>query len=146
MSTDPSRFLQCVRLSPFAILPTRGSESAVGFDLYSAYSITVEPSSHAVVLTDLSFKFPLGCYGRIAPRSGLAIKHMIDVGGGVIDPDYRGNVGIVLFNFGKSPFYISRGDRVAQMICEKAEFPELQLVSSLDCTNRGDSGFGSTGV
>lgn len=137
--------LQCTRLSPYAIFPTRGSDCSVGFDLYSAQTLTIEPASHAIVFTDLSFKFPDGCYGRIAPRSGLAAKYMIDVGAGVIDPDFRGNVGVVLFNFRNEPFHISRGDRIAQLICEKAEFPTLEIVDSLEETGRGSGGFGSTG-
>ncbi|AFC40560.1 dUTPase [Goose adenovirus 4] len=143
MSSGPT--LQCMRLTPFAIFPTRGSAGSVGYDLYSAQNLTIEPHCHSVVFTDLSFKFPYGCYGRIAPRSGLAAKFMIDVGAGVIDPDFRGNVGVVLFNFSDKRFHISRGDRIAQLICEKAVFPSIQIVDSLEDSERGSAGFGSTG-
>lgn len=145
MSSGTDTALKCVLLSPYAIAPTRGSDCSVGFDLYSAQTISIAPASHAVVYTDLSFSFPPGCYGRVAPRSGLAAKYMIDVGAGVIDPDFRGNVGVVLFNFSNNYFHVSRGDRIAQLICERAEFPKLQLVASLDKSNRGSLGFGSTG-
>ncbi|XP_038961577.1 deoxyuridine 5'-triphosphate nucleotidohydrolase isoform X12 [Rattus norvegicus] len=80
-----------------------------------------------------------------APRSGLAVKHFIDVGAGVIDEDYRGNVGVVLFNFGKEKFEVKKGDRIAQLICERILYPDLEEVQTLDNTERGSGGFGSTG-
>lgn len=98
------------------------------------------------MLTDLAVEVPAGCYGRVAPRSGLAAKHHIDVGAGVIDEDYRGNVGVVLFNHGAEPFVVQRGDRIAQLICERCVLPELLEVDSLDETQRGAGGFGSTGT
>uniref|UniRef100_A0A8B9GDD9 Deoxyuridine 5'-triphosphate nucleotidohydrolase n=1 Tax=Amazona collaria TaxID=241587 RepID=A0A8B9GDD9_9PSIT len=81
-----------------------GSARAAGYDLYSAYDCDIPPMGKAVVKTDIQVALPSGCYGRVAPRSGLAAKHFIDVGAGVIDEDYRGNVGVVLFNFGKETF------------------------------------------
>uniref|UniRef100_A0A8C3WJ97 Deoxyuridine 5'-triphosphate nucleotidohydrolase n=1 Tax=Catagonus wagneri TaxID=51154 RepID=A0A8C3WJ97_9CETA len=96
--------LRFVRLSEHATAPTKGSERAAGYDLYSAYDYTVMPMEKAIVKTDIQIALPSGCYGRVAPRSGLAAKHFIDVGAGVIDEDYRGNVGVVLFNFGKEKF------------------------------------------
>lgn len=81
-----------------------------------------------------------------APRSGLAWKHSIDVGAGVIDADYRGPVGIVLFNFSDVDFAVKRGDRIAQMILERIETPEVAEVDDLDPTERGVGGFGSTGI
>lgn len=89
---------------------------------------------------------PAGCYGRVAPRSGLAAKHGIDVGAGVIDEDYRGNIGVVLFNHGKEAFEIKRGDRIAQLICERIVYPVLEEVEKLTETVRGAGGFGSTGT
>ncbi|XP_073921992.1 deoxyuridine 5'-triphosphate nucleotidohydrolase, mitochondrial isoform X3 [Castor canadensis] len=80
-----------------------------------------------------------------APRSGLAAKHFIDVGAGVIDEDYRGNVGVILFNFGKEKFEVKKGDRIAQLICERIFYPEIEEVQVLDDTERGSGGFGSTG-
>lgn len=88
---------------------------------------------------------PEGCYGRVAPRSGLAIKFAIDVGAGVVDADYRGNLSILLFNFAPQEFNLKKGDRVAQLICEKILRPELEEVEKLDETERGDKGFGSSG-
>ncbi|XP_046689241.1 deoxyuridine 5'-triphosphate nucleotidohydrolase, mitochondrial-like [Homalodisca vitripennis] len=98
-----------------------------------------------MVKTDLKIMLPEGCYGRIAPRSGLTWKNGIDVGAGVIDEDYRGDVRVILFNHSDEPFTIEAGDRIAQLICEKIYYPELEEVQELDETNRGSGGFGSTG-
>ena len=81
-----------------------------------------------------------------APRSGLAWKHSIDTGAGVVDADYRGNVGVILFNFSEIAFEVKAGDRVAQMILERIMTPEVEEVDSLEETVRGAGGYGSTGV
>ncbi|XP_060734478.1 deoxyuridine 5'-triphosphate nucleotidohydrolase, mitochondrial [Tachysurus vachellii] len=137
--------LKFVKLTEHATTPTRGSAKAAGFDLYSAYDYTIAPMDKAIVKTDLQIAVPSGCYGRVAPRSGLAAKHFIDVGAGVVDEDYRGNVGVVLFNFGKETFEVKKGDRVAQLVCERICYPDLQELETLDETERGAGGFGSTG-
>lgn len=137
--------LRFVRLSEHATAPTRGSARAAGYDLYSAYDYTIPSMEKALVKTDIQIAVPSGCYGRVAPRSGLAVKHFIDVGAGVIDEDYRGNVGVVLFNFGKEKFEVKKGDRIAQLICEQILYPDLEEVQTLDNTERGSGGFGSTG-
>ena len=105
------KILRCVRLSKHAQIPTRGTYRAAGHDLYSAYDYTISAGGQVLVKTDLQIAMPPGCYGRIAPRSSLAHPHGIDVGAGVIDPDYRGNVGIVLFNLGQHDHTVKRGDR-----------------------------------
>ena len=140
------------RLSEHAILPTRGSEYAAGLDL-SAAATTVIPANggRAVVPTDLRLACPTGTYIRIAPRSGLAVKHGIDVGAGVVDADYRGPVGVVLFNFGTEDFCVQRGDRIAQAILEHISVPseiiDVPLDESLPILGeRGEDGFGSTGL
>ncbi|ALA62392.1 dUTPase [Turkeypox virus] len=102
-----------------------------------------------LVMTDIIIDIPEGLYGRISPRSGLACNHFIDVGAGVIDRDYRGNIGILLFNFSKDVFYVNKGDRVAQLIFEKIAHPEIRevkTVEELSITERGGSGFGSGGL
>ncbi|NWZ43279.1 DUT protein, partial [Brachypodius atriceps] len=137
--------LRFTKLSENAFAPSRGSARAAGYDLYSAYDCVIPPMEKAVVKTDIQIALPSGCYGRVAPRSGLAAKHFIDVGAGVIDEDYRGNVGVVLFNFGKETFEVKKGDRIAQLICERIYYPELEEVEALDDTERGEGGFGSTG-
>ncbi|XP_043841517.1 deoxyuridine 5'-triphosphate nucleotidohydrolase, mitochondrial isoform X2 [Dromiciops gliroides] len=137
--------LRFARLSEHATAPSKGSARAAGYDLYSAYDYTIPAMEKALVKTDIQISLPPGCYGRVAPRSGLAAKHFIDVGAGVIDEDYRGNVGVVLFNFGKETFEVKKGDRIAQLICERVFYPELEEVQGLDDTERGSGGFGSTG-
>jgi len=117
---------------------------AAGLDLKSAY-ITIPAFEKRLVETDLAILVPPGCYGRIAPRSGLALHHHISVGGGVIDADYRGNVCVILFNHSSTPFQIRRGDRVAQVICEKIVYPEICEVQALGDTECDTGGFGSTG-
>ncbi|KAI9095208.1 dUTPase-like protein [Phlyctochytrium arcticum] len=134
------------RLSDKARLPTRGSAHAAGYDLCSAKALVIPPHSRAVVPTDLSIAVPADTYGRVAPRSGLAVKHFVDVGAGVIDADYRGPVGVVLFNFGENEFKIEEGDRIAQLVLERIVTPEVVEVESLSETVRGAGGFGSTGV
>ncbi|XP_065544510.1 deoxyuridine 5'-triphosphate nucleotidohydrolase, mitochondrial isoform X1 [Lathamus discolor] len=142
---EPPARLRFTKLSENAFSPSKGSARAAGYDLYSAYDCEIPPMGKAVVKTDIQVALPSGCYGRVAPRSGLAAKHFIDVGAGVIDEDYRGNVGVVLFNFGKETFEVKKGDRIAQLICERIYYPELEEVQALDDTERGEDGFGSTG-
>ncbi|GAA5864247.1 hypothetical protein JCM1840_006713 [Sporobolomyces johnsonii] len=133
------------RHSDQARIPTRGSALAAGYDLYSAEDKTVPARGQALINTDLSIAIPEGTYGRIAPRSGLAVKHSITTGAGVIDADYRGIVRVLLFNLGDNDFELKAGDRIAQLILEKIVTPEPQEVASLDETVRGAGGFGSTG-
>ncbi|KAM3310331.1 hypothetical protein ACQJBY_031177 [Aegilops geniculata] len=138
--------LKVKKLSDKAILPSRGSALAAGYDLSSAVETVVPARGKALVATDLSIAIPEGTYARIAPRSGLALKHSIDVGAGVIDADYRGPVGVVLFNHSEADFAVKPGDRVAQMIVQVIATPEVAEVEDLDATVRGEGGFGSTGV
>nr|CAH8828872.1 unnamed protein product [Trichobilharzia regenti] len=145
VSSSPVK-LRFKKLTNQATTPTRGSAFAAGYDLYAAYDATIYAGGRELVKTDIQIQLPDGCYGRVAPRSGLALKNGIDVGAGVIDQDYRGNVGVVLFNFGKGDFVIKKGDRIAQLICERIFCPELVECESLEETERGSNGYGSTGV
>lgn len=141
-----SQALRVKKLSACAVLPSRGSALAAGYDLSSAYDTCVPARGKALVKTELSIAIPQGTYARIAPRSGLAWKYSIDVGAGVIDADYRGPVGVILFNHSDSDFTIKAGDRIAQLILELIITPDVMEVDDLDATARGDGGFGSTGV
>ncbi|GFX81229.1 deoxyuridine 5'-triphosphate nucleotidohydrolase [Trichonephila clavipes] len=140
------QILRIAKLSSNAKIPTKGSKLAAGYDLYSAYDYVVPAQGKVLAMTDIQVQVPPGHYGRVAPRSGLAVKNFIDVGAGVVDEDYRGNLGVVLFNFGSEPFKVMKGDRIAQFICEKISYPELEEVENLDDTERGKGGFGSTGT
>lgn len=133
-------------ISPDGRLPKRGSASAAGYDLFASTTLTVHPNSRVLVPTGISIAIPEGTYGRVAPRSGLALKYGIDVGAGVVDSDYRGPLGVVLFNHSERPFLIATGDRIAQIILEKIITPEVVEVEELSETVRGEGGFGSTGV
>ncbi|AWU47076.1 dUTPase [Sea otter poxvirus] len=146
MACERNHRLKVSLLSQTAKIPTRGTPQSAGYDLYSAHSYIIPSGGKCVVYTDLQIGVPDGCYGRIAPRSGLATKYFIDVGAGVIDSDYRGNVGIVLFNFGKNPFKIHVGDRVAQLICECIKIPQVEVVQAMQQSLRDTNGFGSTGI
>ncbi|GFS46502.1 similar to DUTP-PYROPHOSPHATASE-LIKE 1 [Actinidia rufa] len=99
-----------------------------------------------LVPTDLSIAIPEGTYARIAPRSGLAWKHSIDVGAGVIDADYRGPIGVILFNNSDVDFEIKARDRIAQLIIQVIVTPNVEEIDDLDSTARGSGGFGSTGI
>ena len=118
----------------------------MGYDLYSLNDMVLEPSSREIVSTGICATVPSGCYGRIAPRSGLSVKYGIHVGAGVIDPDYTGELKVNLFNLGTIPYEIKQGERIAQLILEKCMTPFVQEVSELKPTMRANRGFGSTGT
>lgn len=138
--------LQVKKLTEKALLPKRGSEFAAGYDLFAAEDKVVPQKSKALVSTGISIAIPYGNYGRVAPRSGLAAKNFIDVGAGVIDVDYRGEVFVLLFNFSNDDFIVKAGDRIAQLIIEKITMTEIEEVTELSKTERGEGGFGSTGI
>ena len=134
------------RLTPNATLPSRGSEGAVGYDLHCSDDFIVDGCKHVCVSTGISVKFPEGVYGRIAPRSGLAFKHGIHIMAGVIDPDYTGEIKVIMCSLNGSVYKFNKGDRIAQLILERCEVPPVIEVDSLDDTSRGSCGFGSTGL
>ena len=140
--------LRVKKLLNNAILPVRGSIGAAGYDLTSTESHDILPGHRAVVGTGLAIEVPPGTYGRIAPRSGLAVKSGIQVGAGVVDSDYRGEVKILVFNQDTSNIYhIKPGYRIAQLVLEKIDCPDVEEIKDeLDSTERGHGGFGSTGV
>ncbi|CAG8563108.1 12887_t:CDS:2 [Cetraspora pellucida] len=123
-TADSSKLL-VKRLSEKAKLPFRVSPQAAGYDLYSAVEMVVPAKGKALINTDISIALPEGTYGRVAPRSGLALKHFLDCGAGVIDADYRGPVGVLLFNFGDEDYKVKEGERIAQLILERIYTPEV---------------------
>jgi deoxyuridine 5'-triphosphate nucleotidohydrolase len=134
------------RLHPDARLPTRGSEHAAGLDLRAAISVDLPKGCRVVVPTELSVEIPEGHVGLIWPRSGLAIKQGIDVLAGVIDADYRGEIGVVLINHGTEPVSIRGGDRIAQLLIQPVVMADPIELVALSETERGAGGFGSTGI
>lgn len=131
-------------------LPQYMSPNAVGMDLYAAVKedTTLRPSEIKLIPTGISIALPPGFEAQIRPRSGLAIKQGISILNtpGTIDPDYRGEVGVILINLGKNLFVIKRGDRIAQMTINKVYQAHLELSAELPLTARNDGGFGHTGV
>lgn len=130
-----------------ARLPTRGTPQSAGWDLYSVDDCQIDPGRHACVDTGVKIAIPEGCYGRIAPRSGLAFRNQIDTLAGVVDRDYRDTLRVILQNLSaENPFRVRKGDRVAQLVVERiCEWPLAQVASIDGATERGERGFGSTG-
>lgn len=125
--------------------PARMTGGAAGYDLCSYEEISIEPGKRALVSTGLRIRVPPDTYGRVAPRSGLAVKG-IDVGAGVIDADYNGLVKVLLINNSSNAFHVSKFDRIAQLLLETIKTPDVAIVKSLEQTERGENGFGSTGL
>lgn len=126
-------------------IPSRGSEYAVGLDLQAGEPALVASGQRQLIKTGFATKIPDGHYGRIAPRSGLAFKHGIDVLAGVIDIDYRGDIGVILYNTSDKDFKVDVGDKIAQLIVEACSYCEPEEVKNLTETQRGTGGYGSTG-
>ena len=136
----PVRFLD-----KHSILPKRGTEHSAGLDLFSAIDISIPRRNRRLVSTGISVQLPDGSYGQVAARSSMAVKG-IDVGAGVIDSDYRGEIKVLLVNNTDSDYQVYVGDKIAQLIV----LPYIRYlvpiqVSTLDETQRGNGGFGSTG-
>lgn len=131
--------------SKYSILPKRQTVDSVGYDLHSVEEYTLQPGECKLIDIGLSFTVPKNTYGRIAPRSSISYKYNILVNAGVIDRDYTGNVKVCLSNLSSNPFKINVGDRIAQLIIERIETPEIKEVEELETTFRGSGGFGSTG-
>ena len=137
--------LPFVKTSRNARSPIRASVNAAGLDLFATHEISINPGKRARVKTDIQVAIPRGFYGRIAPRSGLTWEKGLDVGGGVVDADFRGSIDVILFNHGSETAQISCHDRIAQLIIEKIGYLEPKEVTSLERTVRDSGGFGSSG-
>ena len=139
-------------LPHFADLPLPAYESpgAAGMDIAAAITadIVIAPGARHAVPSGLAIAVPAGHEAQIRPRSGLALRHGVTVANapGTIDSDYRGEVKVILINLGEAPFIISRGMRIAQMVVAPIIQASLALVDTLDSTERGEGGFGSTGI
>jgi dUTP pyrophosphatase len=142
MSFERLHFKQ---LDPRAVLPTRGSALSAGLDLSSIEAVSLAPGHRAIVRTGLAVAIPEGFYGRLAPRSGLATKQGLDVLAGVIDSDYRGEIGCLLYNTSGQTIDLAAQTKICQLIIEKIITPEAAWADDLDDTERGSGGFGSTG-
>lgn len=129
-------------------LPSRATPGAAGFDLRASADAQIDPGESALIPTGFSVEIPMGWAGFVCSRSGLALKHGIIVlnAPGIIDADYRGELGVILQNMGQQPFSVSRGDRIAQLVLSRTLVTGLAEVEDLDDTERAAGGFGSTGV
>jgi dUTP pyrophosphatase len=138
--------LKCVIMAPGARLPVRKSDGAAGYDLHALHAADILPRGPPVqIRTGIAVEIPAGHYGRIAPRSSLAIEGITTMAG-VIDSDYRGELVIILVNLHPTEIvHIAAGDRVAQLILERISMLPVMAVDALGETGRGDGGFGSTG-
>jgi dUTP pyrophosphatase len=126
-------------------LPEYASAGAAGADLRASEPVEIAPGGRAAVPTAVRLQIPPGHVGLVWPRSGLAVRYGIDTMAGVIDSDYRGEVRVVLVNHGEEPFRVARGDRIAQLLVQRVERAAFAAVPTVDETNRGEGGFGSTG-
>ena len=131
-------------------LPGYESEDSSGMDIRAAVEkeLILNPGEIRLIPTGLAVAIPQGYEGQVRPRSGLALKHGIGMvnSPGTIDSDYRGEIGIIVINWGHRPFKIKRGDRIAQIIIARAYQADITEVDDLDSTQRGGGGFGHSGV
>ncbi len=148
--TVPTLQIMRVRQNSDLALPQFQTSHSSGLDLSADIqeSITLKPLERILVPTGLALAIPEGYEGQVRARSGLALKHGIALvnAPGTIDADYRGELKVILINLGQEPFCIQRGDRIAQLVIQKVCQPEIKEVKELDATQRGEGGFGSTGV
>ncbi len=150
MTLRPAVRVPCKRVGSVEVpLPAYQSAGAAGLDLCAAIDedVVIESLQRKLIPTGLSIAIPLGYEGQVRPRSGLALRHGITVlnSPGTIDADYRGEVKVLLVNLSDTPFRLSRGERIAQLVICPVELGELVLVDELDATERGAGGYGSTG-
>ena len=140
-----------VLIEESGLLPAQAHSSDAGYDLSSAYDYVIEPKGFKLVGTDVRFDLPKDMEIQVRSRSGLAAKKGVFVlnGVGTVDPDYTGEVKVVLANFGEYPFEIKKGDRIAQLVFNKltrVSLEQIDMNEFVSATERGDKGFGSTKV
>lgn len=129
-------------------LPSFATKGSVAVDLYSAETLTVNPKEFRKISTGIKVAVPEGFEGQVRPRSGLAVKHGISLVNtpGTLDSDYRGILYVILINHGPNYFHVKKGDRIAQLVVNKVELFDWEITEKLDETERGEGGFGHTGV
>lgn len=137
--------IQVKLLTENSKLPTRNVPTDAGLDLYSSETILIKGREWKGISAGISISIPDGYYARIAPRSGLAYKHGIDVFAGVVDSGYRGEIKVILYNAGEKDYLVNIGDKIAQLIIEKCYLWDTLIVNDLDTSARGERGLGSSG-
>lgn len=135
------------KITPDAILPAYAHPGDAGMDVRSIENLVIQPGSRALVRTGLVMELPDGAEAQVRPRSGLALKFGVTVlnSPGTIDAGYRGEVGVILINHGEKPFEVCKGDRIAQIVIASFVHAEIVEVDSVEASERGTGGFGSTG-
>ena len=136
------------KINPDAVLPAYAHQGDAGLDVRSVEELTIPSGGRALVRTGLVLELPPDAEAQVRPRSGLALKHGVTVlnSPGTIDSGYRGEVGVILANFGDAPFVVRKGDRIAQIVIAKVERAEIVEVEAVAESARGEGGFGSTGT
>ena len=140
--------VKVLRTDPAAQLPAYAHPGDAGMDVRSIEEVTLAPGARALVHTGLVLMLPPDAEAQVRPRSGLALKHGVTVLNtpGTIDAGYRGEVGVILINLGAEPFVVEKGMKIAQLVISRVTQAEVVEVASVDETDRGAGGFGSTGI
>jgi len=140
--------IKIMKIDPDAILPSKAHPTDAGYDLYAVQTLTIQPGESALVGTGIAMALPTATEAQVRPRSGIALKHQVTVlnAPGTIDADYRGEVKVILINHGRAPFQIEKGMKIAQMVIAPVLATQLSEAASLDDTQRGEGGFGSSGM
>lgn len=138
--------LKIKKLSSEAKAPQCAINGDAAMDLYSVEDIVVKSGDLIPCKTGIAMAIPRGCVGLIWDKSGIALKNGIKTMGGVIDSNYRGEVAVIMKNLSEKDYVISKGDKIAQILIQRVECPMIEEVEELDETERGDGGFGSTGI
>src|SRR5258706_7903732 len=139
-----NKTLQIHKLNKIAKIPTKATSESIGYDLYATNNVQISANDNQLIGTGLAMTPPEDTYIRIAARSGLALKKKLQVDAGVIDPDYTREIKVLLSNRSSEPFQVNTGDKIAQIILEKAVSAPIKMVKYLEPTDRGDKGFGSS--
>ncbi len=138
--------LKIKKLDKQAILPKREHEGDAGLDLYSIMNLEIAPNERVKIGTGIAMSLPLNYVGLLWDKSGLASKEGLKVLGGVIDAGYRGEIIVAIINLSENKYKVEKGQKIAQLLIQKVELPEVCEVSELEDTKRGFGGFGSTGI
>ena len=140
--------LKFKKAHPEAIIPKFARGGDAGLDIHALEDNLLHPADHMLIKTGLKMQLPPGHEAQVRPRSGLALKNKITLlnSPGTIDSGYRGELGVIMINHGNETFKINKGDRIAQLVIAEHESPEIQEVNDLEDSERGEGGFGHTGI
>jgi len=139
-----NKILYIKLLSETAKLPKNAYKGDAGFDLYSDEDVEIKEWKKGIIKTSIILEIPEGLYGKICSRSGLSCNHDLEVGAGIIDENYRGEIKVILRNFSDFPYFVKKGDKIAQIIFHKYYSLDILICKELDTSERNDKGFGSS--